>query len=216
MGFFSSAPVWVVSCVVGVLLCTYAVLHLMAVFHHDSERRKEALTLLSLHRFSRSTGENPAPVNGGERWVDDAAQTGEAPPVSRSGWLPGIGQTLTTEDGVVYRAYGHVHIFRTEGWVVLQVASDVDPEYLKLRDAALITIEREKPDKLVVDLSSAPSLNSIALGVLVGILQRSRIRGIDFRLVLSGEDFVKVFRITGLNRIFLLFGSLEDAMVHGE
>ncbi|MFJ2771182.1 STAS domain-containing protein [Streptomyces sp. NPDC087300] len=213
MSFFSGAPVWVLSCVMGVLLCTYATLFLMAAFHRDPERRKEAYSLLSLHRFSRSVAESAAPVNGGERWVDDAAQSG-APPIARTGWLPGIGQGLTMEDGTVIRASGNVYISRRDGWVILEVARDVDPEYLKLRDAALITIEREEPERLIVDLLSAPGLNSIVLGVLVGILKRSRSKGIDFRLVVSGEDFMKVFRITGLDRVFALFETVEEAMAH--
>jgi anti-sigma B factor antagonist len=54
-------------------------------------------------------------------------------------------------------------------------------------------------------------IDSTGLGVLVGMLQRIRARDGSMSLVCSRDGLLRVFRITGLEKVFTIHGSLEEA-----
>jgi anti-sigma B factor antagonist len=65
---------------------------------------------------------------------------------------------------------------------------------------------------LIIDLRQVTFLDSTGLGALVGSLKRLRTHGGSLKLVTSAERIMEIFRITGLNRAFALYPSVEDAM----
>jgi anti-sigma B factor antagonist len=65
---------------------------------------------------------------------------------------------------------------------------------------------------LVVDMGGVEFLDSTGLGVLVGGLKRVRSHEGTLRLVCSQEKILKVFRITGLTKVFPIHASLEEAL----
>ena len=65
--------------------------------------------------------------------------------------------------------------------------------------------------ELVVDLDEVTFLDSTGLGVLVGRLKLVRNTG-WLRIVCSNERILRVFRITGLDKVFGIHDSLEDAL----
>jgi anti-sigma B factor antagonist len=54
-------------------------------------------------------------------------------------------------------------------------------------------------------------IDSSGLGVLVGALRRAREAQGDLRIVSARETVVKIFRITGLDRVFPVFPTLDEA-----
>lgn len=62
---------------------------------------------------------------------------------------------------------------------------------------------------LVVDLSEVTFLDSTGLGVLVGRLRQMRMQGGRLRLIGPAERVVKVFAITGLDRVFEIAPDLQ-------
>lgn len=66
--------------------------------------------------------------------------------------------------------------------------------------------------RLVVDLDAVEFMDSTGLGVLVGRLKLVRNRNGWLRIVCSNERVLKVFRITGLDRVFTISATLEDAI----
>ena len=66
--------------------------------------------------------------------------------------------------------------------------------------------------RLVVDLEDVPFMDSTGLGVLVGRLKLVRVNDGTLRLVCSSERILKVFSITGLDKVFQIFASLDDAL----
>ena len=66
--------------------------------------------------------------------------------------------------------------------------------------------------RLVVDLEDVPFMDSTGLGVLVGRLKLVRVNDGTLRLVCSSERILKVFSITGLDKVFQIFPSLEEAL----
>ncbi len=67
-------------------------------------------------------------------------------------------------------------------------------------------------NQIIVDLSQTTFLDSTALGVLIGAVKR--LRSDHGRLVLVNVDanIAKTFEITGLDQIFTIVGTREDAI----
>ena len=65
---------------------------------------------------------------------------------------------------------------------------------------------------LIVDMSGVEFLDSTGLGVLVGGLKRVRSHDGTLRLVCAQEKILKVFRITGLTKVFPIHATLDEAL----
>jgi anti-sigma B factor antagonist len=65
---------------------------------------------------------------------------------------------------------------------------------------------------VIVDLSAVEFMDSTGLGVLVGGLNRVRTHDGTLRLVCAQEKILKVFRITGLTKVFPIFATLTEAL----
>lgn len=65
---------------------------------------------------------------------------------------------------------------------------------------------------LVVDLGGVSFMASTGLGVLVGRLKLVRSANGTLRLVCSSERILSVFSITGLDKVFQIFQSVDDAL----
>lgn len=98
------------------------------------------------------------------------------------------------------------------GCAVVEVAGDVD-----VYSAAVL---RERLDRLiaagvvvlVLDLEGVSFMDSTGLGVLVGRLRRVRLAGGAILLVCTVPRILRVFAITGLNQVFPVFGSVDEAI----
>ena len=80
----------------------------------------------------------------------------------------------------------------------------------KLRERLVAVIDSGSYH-LVVDLEGVEFLDSTGLGVLVGALKRVREHQGSLRLVCTRERLLKIFRITGLAKVFAIYPSVEDA-----
>jgi anti-sigma B factor antagonist len=65
---------------------------------------------------------------------------------------------------------------------------------------------------LIVDMAGVEFLDSTGLGVLVGGLKRVRSHDGTLRLVCAQEKILKVFRITGLTKVFPIHATLDEAL----
>src|ERR671916_2790858 len=65
---------------------------------------------------------------------------------------------------------------------------------------------------LVVDLSATTFIDSSSLGVLIGAHRRLKLRGGSLVVVCENEAISKTFKITGLDGVFTLVPSLDDAL----
>jgi anti-sigma B factor antagonist len=95
---------------------------------------------------------------------------------------------------------------------VVAVTGEIDlftaPEF-KQRVSAPIDAGRSN---VVVDLRATTFIDSSSLGVLIGAHRRLKLRGGALVVVCDNEAIVKTFRITGLDGVFTLVPSLEDAL----
>ena len=102
---------------------------------------------------------------------------------------------------------------RTEGdATVVVVGGEIDVYTApKLREQ-LIDLVSSGNYHLVVDMEGVDFLDSTGLGVLVGGLKRVRAHDGSLRLVCSQERILKIFRITGLTKVFPIHTSVDDAV----
>src|SRR3954471_6377883 len=102
---------------------------------------------------------------------------------------------------------------RTEGdRTVVVVGGEIDVYTApKLREK-LIDLVSAGNYHLVVDMEAVEFLDSTGLGVLVGGLKRVRAHEGSLRLVCTQERILKIFRITGLTKVFPIHASVDEAV----
>jgi anti-sigma B factor antagonist len=102
---------------------------------------------------------------------------------------------------------------RTEGdKTVVSVGGEIDVYTApKLREQIVQLVE-EGRYHLVVDMEDVEFLDSTGLGVLVGGLKRVRAHDGSLRLVCTQERILKIFRITGLTKVFPIHSTVAEAV----
>ncbi len=97
--------------------------------------------------------------------------------------------------------------------VVVAVHGEVDlftaPEF----KAHVAEAVRSGYDTLVIDFSEANFLDSSSLGVLIGAHRKQTRRGGSLIIACDQERILKVLRITGLDSVFRIVASVEDALM---
>ena len=95
---------------------------------------------------------------------------------------------------------------------VIELGGEVDlytaPEF---KERMVQVIEQGKK-QVVVDLSKATFIDSTTLGVLVGGVKRLRPAGGSLTLVCTDANICKIFEITGLDRVFSIHDSRDQAL----
>jgi anti-sigma B factor antagonist len=66
--------------------------------------------------------------------------------------------------------------------------------------------------EVIVDFSNTTFIDSTTLGVLVGGVKRLRTNDGQLSLVCSDRNITKIFEITGLDRVFTIYGSRDKAV----
>lgn len=95
---------------------------------------------------------------------------------------------------------------------VLTVAGEIDVYTApKLRDK-ITDVVNDGHYAIVVDLEGVEFLDSTGLGVLVGGLKKVRAHSGSLDLVCSQDRLLKIFRITGLSKVFTIHPSLEASL----
>jgi anti-sigma B factor antagonist len=102
---------------------------------------------------------------------------------------------------------------RTEGdHCILELGGEIDVYTAPRLREQLIDLVADGNYHLVVDMERVDFLDSTGLGVLVGGLKRVRAHDGTLRLVCTQERILKIFRITGLTKVFPIHDSVEQAV----
>ena len=95
---------------------------------------------------------------------------------------------------------------------VISLAGEVDlytaPEFKQ----QLLEVIRNGAKDVVVDFSDTTFIDSTTLGVLVGGVKRLRTNDGRLSLVCADRNITKIFEITGLDRVFTIYPSRDDAL----
>ena len=95
---------------------------------------------------------------------------------------------------------------------VISLAGEVDlytaPEFKQ----QLLNVIGEGGKDVVVDFTDTTFIDSTTLGVLVGGVKRLRAQEGRLSLVCSDRNITKIFDITGLDRVFTIYPSRDEAL----
>jgi len=97
---------------------------------------------------------------------------------------------------------------------VISLAGEVDlytaPEF----KAQLLDVIGNGGKHVVVDFTDTTFIDSTTLGVLVGGVKRLRTNDGELSLVCSDRNITKIFEITGLDRVFAIHPTRDDALAN--
>ncbi|MEQ6903567.1 STAS domain-containing protein [Nocardioides sp. YIM 152588] len=100
----------------------------------------------------------------------------------------------------------------TAGRTVIAVGGEIDVYTApKLRDT-ISELVAGGSYRLVVDMEAVEFLDSTGLGVLVGGLKKVRAHDGALELVCTQDRLLKIFKITGLAKVFVIHDSVDSAL----
>ncbi len=99
-----------------------------------------------------------------------------------------------------------------DGAAVIRLQGEVDVYTAPKLKSTLIDLVDKGNFKVVVNLEQVDFMDSSGLGVLVGGLKRVRSHEGAIALVCTQENILKIFRITGLVKVFPIFEEESQAV----
>lgn len=113
---------------------------------------------------------------------------------------------MADSPAIVQSDYGTAWVVKPVGEFDLSVVD-------LLRDTFLHGVSAER-NRVVVDLSATAFLDSVALGALIGAGRRAREWGGYVRLVAPRPNIRKVLALTGLDTVFAMYDTVDQAVTH--
>ncbi len=102
--------------------------------------------------------------------------------------------------------------YTRDGVQVVDLEGEIDVYAAPRLRKLLIELVSEKNYLLVVNMDKVEFLDSTGLGVLVGGFKRVRGHGGSLELVCTQEPILKIFRMTGLTKVFGIHDSVNEAI----
>ena len=100
----------------------------------------------------------------------------------------------------------------SENTYVISLAGEVDlytaPEFKQ----QLLEVIGQGGTEVVVDFTDTTFIDSTTLGVLVGGVKRLRSNDGQLSLVCNDRNITKIFEITGLDRVFTIYPTRDEAI----
>lgn len=99
-----------------------------------------------------------------------------------------------------------------DGTTIVSVGGEIDVYTApKLRDK-ITELVAAGAHRMVIDLEAVEFLDSTGLGVLVGGLKKVRAHDGSLQLVCTQDRLLKIFRITGLAKVFAIHATTDEAI----
>ena len=99
-----------------------------------------------------------------------------------------------------------------DGSEVVDVEGEIDVYTAPRLRELLIELVNKGHFRLIVNMEKVEFLDSTGLGVLVGGLKRVRAHDGSLDLVCTQERILKIFRITGLTKVFGIHDTVDEAI----
>ncbi len=99
-----------------------------------------------------------------------------------------------------------------DGTTIVAVGGEIDVYTApKLRDK-ITELVADGVYTIVIDMEGVEFLDSTGLGVLVGGLKKVRAHDGSLELICTQDRLLKIFRITGLAKVFVIHDSADGAL----
>lgn len=100
---------------------------------------------------------------------------------------------------------------RDGGMCVVGLEGEIDVYTAPRLKEELVSVVESGCANVVVDMESVGFIDSSGLGVLVSALRRARERDGVVRIVCTRDNILKIFRITGLDKVFPIYADVAEA-----
>lgn len=105
-----------------------------------------------------------------------------------------------------------IDVEERDGAALIRLSGEVDVYTAPKLKSTLVDLVDKGNFKIVVNLEQVDFMDSSGLGVLVGGLKRVRSHDGAIALVCTQENILKIFRITGLVKVFPIFEEESQAV----
>jgi anti-sigma B factor antagonist len=102
--------------------------------------------------------------------------------------------------------------YNKDGIEVVDAEGEIDVYTAPRLRELLIDLVNKNNYQLVVNMEKVEFLDSTGLGVLVGAVKRVRAHDGSLDLVFTQERILKIFRITGLTKVFGIYETVDQAI----
>jgi anti-sigma B factor antagonist len=99
-----------------------------------------------------------------------------------------------------------------QGIPIVEVEGEVDLSTSPELKQVIYDIIESGRNTIVLDLSNVLFMDSTGLGILVAALKKARMQGGTVKLICSNPMILKTFRITGLDKVFLIYDNLRECL----
>lgn len=96
--------------------------------------------------------------------------------------------------------------------VIVDVSGDIDLHRSSQLQQGLLGVLSKKPNRVLINLSGVPYMDSSGVASLVKLLSRTKKIGVPLALVAPTHRVMSILEITRLDSVFTISGSEEEAM----
>ncbi len=104
-------------------------------------------------------------------------------------------------------------VSQVDGVPVVRAAVEVDATNAQDLRSAILAAISIGTERLIVDMGGTEFCDSTGLNVLVRAHKRLEDAGGQLLLVATGPTLLRIFKVTGMDAMFHLFASLDEALV---
>lgn len=104
-----------------------------------------------------------------------------------------------------------IQIDREQSVCTMTLVGEVDVYTAPRVKEELVSAIEDGCVNVIVDMQEVGFIDSSGLGVLVSGLRRARERDGAVRVVCTRDNILKIFRITGLDKVFPIFADVTEA-----
>lgn len=105
-----------------------------------------------------------------------------------------------------------IDVKETDGIPIMVLAGEIDVYTAPTLERKGTELIGPDSGRIVMNLQKVDFMDSSGLGVLVGLLKRAQSYGGEIVLCELRKNIYKVFQITGLDHVFKIFSSCEEAV----
>jgi len=125
--------------------------------------------------------------------------------------VPGAAIAVTVQE-VIGMSESGFPVGVARGVPVVTAPEEIDAANAAGLRAALLDAAARANGRLVVDMSGTQFCDSATLNVLVRAHQRARANGRELLLIITGDTVLRIFALTGVDRVIPNFPTLEQAL----
>lgn len=125
--------------------------------------------------------------------------------------IPGYireGALLSDTGGVILNA----HVKEVGGVPVVELEGEIDLSTSSIFKETVYQVIESGHDDVIIDLNGLEFMDSTGLGVLVAALKKTSMVGGSIRLICNKRNILKVFTITGLDKVFSIYDNLQRCL----